>query len=130
MRSVAETAGWMPSVLKWTMLRGLLTRATIRSTPYFSLATWQMRMLSSSSPVTAMTRSARWMPARSSTHSSVASPYWTACSSSSSTTRKRRWSDSIRVTSLSLAISSRARFHPTLPAPAMITYMWPMAPFR
>src|SRR5947199_3280086 len=80
-------------------------------------------MLSSSSPVTAMTRSARWIPARSSTHSSVASPYWTACSSSSSTTRKRPWSDSISVTSWSRPISSRARFHPTFPAPAMITYM-------
>ena len=37
--------------------------------------------------VSATTRSARWMPARSSTHSSVASPYWTACSSSCSTVR-------------------------------------------
>src|SRR5947209_12544469 len=82
-----------------------------------------MRMLSSSSPVTAITRSARWMPARSRIHSSVASPYWTACSSSVSTTRKRRWSDSMSVTSRSLAINSRARFHPTLPAPAMITYI-------
>ena len=86
-RSVAETAGWMPSSLKCCRLRGLLTRAMIRSHRYFSLATWQMSMLSSSSPVTAITRSARWMPARSSTHSSVASPYWTACSSSCSTIR-------------------------------------------
>ena len=53
----------------------MLTRATIRSQPYFSFATWQIRMLSSSSPVTAITRSARWIPARSRTHSSVASPY-------------------------------------------------------
>jgi hypothetical protein len=67
--------------------RGLLTRAMIRSQRYFSLAIWQMRTLSSSSPVTAMTRSARWMPARSKTHSSVASPYWTACSSSCSMVR-------------------------------------------
>ncbi len=37
--------------------------------------------------VTAMVRSARLMPARSSTHSSVASPYWIACSSSCSTVR-------------------------------------------
>src|SRR5436190_4866077 len=80
-------------------------------------------MLSSSSPVTAMTRSARWIPARSSTQSSVASPYCAACSISSSTIRKRRWSLSISVTSRSLAISSRARFHPTFPAPAMITYI-------
>ena len=32
MRSVAETAGCTPSSLKWARLRGLLTRATIRST--------------------------------------------------------------------------------------------------
>ena len=62
-------------------------RATIRSTRYFSFATWQMRMLSSSSPVTAITMSAREIPARSSTHSSEASPYWTLCSSSCSTVR-------------------------------------------
>src|SRR5947199_5643486 len=79
-------------------------------------------MLSSSSPVTAMTRSARWMPARSSTQSSLASPYWTACSSSCSTTRYRRRSCSSRVTSWPFSISSRARFQPTFPAPAMITY--------
>ena len=34
----------------------------IRSQRYFSLATWQISRLSSSSPVTATTRSARWMP--------------------------------------------------------------------
>src|SRR5215216_5928065 len=122
MRSVAETAGWMPSSLKWSRFRGLLTRAMIRSQRYFSLATWQMSRLSSSSPVTATTRSARWMPARSSTHSSVASPYWTACSSSCSTVRYRRRSCSITVTSSPRSSSSRARFQPTLPAPAMITY--------
>src|SRR4051812_16392074 len=112
----------MPSSLKCSRFRGLFTRAMIRSQRYFSLATWQIRRLYSSSPVTATTRSARWMPARSSTHSSVASPYWTACSSSCSTVRYRRRSCSITVTSWPFSISSRARFHPTLPAPAMITY--------
>src|SRR3954454_10361835 len=122
MRSVALTAGWIPSSLKWSRFRGLLTRAMIRSQRYFSLATWQISRLSSSSPVTATTRSARWMPARSSTHSSVASPYWTACSSSCSTVRYRRRSCSSTVTSWPFSISSRARFQPTFPAPAMITY--------
>jgi hypothetical protein len=46
----------------------------IWSTRYFSFATWQISMLSSSSPVTAITMSARWIPARSSTQSSEASP--------------------------------------------------------
>src|SRR5689334_14860662 len=82
-----------------------------------------MRRLSSSSPVTAIVRSARLIPARSSTQSSVASPYWMACSSSCSTVRYRERSLSMTVTSWRLLMSSRARFHPTLPAPAMTTYM-------
>src|SRR4051794_7714820 len=95
----------------------------IRSTRYFSFATWQISMLSSSSPVTAITMSARDTPARSSTHSSDASPYWMLCSSSCSTVRYRPLSPSSSVTSWPLSSSSRARFQPTLPAPTMITYM-------
>src|SRR5438270_743528 len=95
----------------------------MRSHRYFSFATWHTSMLSSSSPVTATTRSARWMPARSSTHSSVASPYCTACSNSSSSARYAGREDSISVTSWSLEISSRARLRPTFPPPTMITYM-------
>ena len=120
---MAEIAGFTPSSSKCWRLRGLLHRATTRVTPYFSRATWEIRMLSSSSPVTATTRSARSMPARSSTHSSEPSPYWALCSSSCSTTLKRTGSDSITVISCRLAISSRARFQPTLPAPTMTTYM-------
>src|SRR4051794_10705564 len=122
-RSVALTAGWMPSSSKYCRFRGLFTRAMIRSQRYFSFASWQMSRLSSSSPVTAIVRSARLMPARSSTHSSVASPYWMACSSSCSTVRYRERSLSMTVTSWRLVISSRARFQPTFPAPAMTTYM-------
>src|SRR4051794_34549923 len=81
-----------------------------------------MRMLSSSSPVTAITMSARSIPARSSTHSSEPSPNCTECSSSSSTTAYRWVSDSMTVTSLPFWISSRARFQPTLPAPTIRTY--------
>jgi hypothetical protein len=104
-------------------LRGLLQRATTRATPYFSRATWEIRMLSSSSPVTATTRSARSMPERSNTHSSEPSPYIALCSSSCSTTAKRCWSASITVTSCRLLINSRARFQPTFPAPTITTYM-------
>src|SRR4051794_35670371 len=112
----------MPSSSKYWRLRGLLTRAMIRSQRYFSFASWQISRLSSSSPVTAIVRSARLMPARSRTHSSVASPYWIACSSSCSTVRYRERSLSITVTSWRLLMSSRARFQPTLPAPAITTY--------
>ena len=41
-RSVALTAGRMPSSLKCWRFRGLLTRAMIRSQRYFSFATWQI----------------------------------------------------------------------------------------
>src|SRR5918995_3553822 len=122
-RSVAEMTGLTPSSSKCCRLRGLLQRATTRPTPYFSRATCEMRMLSSSSPVTATTRSARSTPARSSTHSSEPSPYMALCSSSCSTTPKRCASDSITVTSCRLLMSSRARFQPTFPAPTITTYM-------
>ena len=65
--AVAETVRLIPSIAKCRWLRGSLTRAITLGTPYFSLATWQTMMLSSSSPVAAITRSARSIPARSST---------------------------------------------------------------
>ena len=81
---MAETVSVIPTMSKCGWLRGSLTRAITFGTPYFSLATWQTMMLSSSSPVTATTRSARSTPARSSTNSSVASPGRTTCSNFSS----------------------------------------------
>jgi len=42
---------------------GLFTRAMTRFAPHFSFASWLMMRLSSSSPVTASTASARWQPA-------------------------------------------------------------------
>jgi hypothetical protein len=54
---VAETVGEMPSRSKYGWLRGSLMRAITLFTPYFSRASWQMMMLSSSSPVEAMSRS-------------------------------------------------------------------------
>ena len=86
---MAETTGLIPSRSNHCLFRGLFTRAMICSTMYFSLATWQISMLSSSSPVTVITMSARPIPARSSTQSSEASPYWTLCSSSCSTAMYR-----------------------------------------
>ena len=83
-----------------------------------------MTRLSSSSPVTASTRSGgRLMPARSSTNSSVASPRCTTCSNSSSSASKRSARCSISVTSWSARRSRRARFAPTLPPPQIRTYI-------
>ena len=97
---VAQTVGETPSRSKCTWLRGSLTRAITFSTPYFSRASWQMTMLSSSSPVAAMTMlGGRWIPARSSTKSSVASPLTTTCSNSSSSRSNRSRRCSINVTS-------------------------------
>ena len=75
MLEVAQTVGEMPSRSKCAWLRGSLTRAITFGVPYFSFASWQMTMLSSSSPVSAsMMSGGRASPAFSSTNSSVASP--------------------------------------------------------
>src|SRR5579884_1019964 len=83
-----------------------------------------MTMLSSSSPVAATTRSGgRLIPARSSTNSSVASPRTTWCSNSASSLSKRYGFCSISVTSWPARRSDRIRFAPTLPPPAIRTYI-------
>ena len=71
---VALTVFSMPRRSKVAWLKGLFTRATTLGTPNFSSAIWAMMMLSSSSPVTATTMSARPMPAFSRTQISVPSP--------------------------------------------------------
>src|SRR6476660_3052728 len=121
--AVAETVSVIPTMSKCGWLRGSLTRAITFGTPYFSLATWQTMMLSSSSPVTAITRSARSTPARSSTNSSVASPNRMTCSNFSSSSEYRSRSLSTSVTSWPTCNSATARFEPTLPPPAISTYM-------
>ena len=83
-----------------------------------------MTMLSSSSPVAATSRSGgRLMPARSSTKSSVASPRITWCSNSASSLSNRYGRCSISVTSCPARSSERVRFAPTLPPPAIRTYI-------
>src|SRR5262245_33427395 len=82
-----------------------------------------MIRLSSSSPVTARTRSGgRAIPARSSTLISVPSPSMTAWpnSASSCSYRSRRCSSS--VTSWPMSTSERATFFPPFPPPTMIMY--------
>src|SRR4029079_13303300 len=83
-----------------------------------------MTMLSSSSPVTATTMlGGRWMPARSSTKISVASPLTTTCSNSSSNRSNLSRRCSTSVTSWPTRRRLRARFAPILPPPAIRTYM-------
>ena len=80
------------------------------------------QMLSSSSPVTAITMSAREMPARSSTQSSDASPYWTcapAPARPSGSARGRTRSGHL----VALLEELAGEVPATLPAPTMITYI-------
>ena len=80
-------------------------RAITFATPYRSRASWQMTMLSSSSPVAATSRSGgRLIPARSSTKSSVASPRITWCSNSASSLSNR-----VRAAARSASPRGRAR---------------------
>src|SRR5581483_9105871 len=83
-----------------------------------------MIRLSSSSPVTASSRSGGLaMPARSSSEISVASPSMATWPNSSSRRSKRSRRCSISVTSCPMSSSERLTFFPTLPPPAMITYI-------
>src|SRR3954468_12824093 len=123
MFEVAQIVGEMPSRSKCAWLRGSFTRAITFGAPYFSFASWQMTRLSSSSPVTASTRSGgRLIPARSRMKSSVASPRWTMCSNSSSSEAKRSARCSISVTSCPDRSRILARFAPTLPPPQTRMY--------
>ncbi len=117
----AQMVASTPSRSKVGWLNGLLTRATTLGTPNFSLDTWLMMMLSSSSPVTATTMSARPMPAFSSTQISVPSPNTRASSSSGWMRSKRLLRCSTRAISWPRRSSCRAVLRPTLPPPTMST---------
>ena len=87
----------------------------------FSFASWQIRRLSSSSPETAIVRSARLMPGPLEDPELGGVPVDRVLELLLDGEVAER-SLSMTVTSLPLAMSSRARFHPTFPAPAMTTY--------
>src|ERR671932_92713 len=82
-----------------------------------------MTRLSSSSPVTAMTTSARSAPASASVEASSALPRSTTLPSSLAIDSARSALFSISSTSCSCSISSRARKKPTFPPPATIAYI-------
>ena len=121
---VAQMVASTPSRSNVGWLNGLLTRATTLGTPNFSLATCEMMMLSSSSPVTATTMSQRPMPAFSSTQTSVPSPNTSASSPSSSAMMLKRVERcSTSTISWPRRMSWRAVLRPTLPPPTMSTNM-------
>ena len=97
---------------------GLLTRATVRGTPYSVLASREMTRLALSSPVAATTTSTSPAPASARASTSQASA---SCHSASGTEAIRIASGerSMRVTWWPWLMSSRAMERPTLPAPAM-----------
>jgi hypothetical protein len=88
---------------------GLLTRAIVRATSKWCFAIWQITRLSSSSPVTAATMSARFAPA--SPRYLPSQPSWgtTTDPISSAICAARSRSFSISTTSWPLSMSSLVR---------------------
>ena len=123
MKRGVDTATSTPQVSsKSHSLLGLLTRATVRGTPYSVLASREMTRLALSSPVAATMTSQVSAPARSSASMSQASA---SCQSASGTEAIRMASAerSTSVTSWPWLMSSRAMERPTDPAPAITICM-------
>ena len=98
-----------PRCLNSSSFFGLLTRAIVRGTSKWCLAIWQITRLSSSSPVTAATMSARLAPASARYLPSQPSWEMTIEPISSAIWLARSLSFSIRTTSWPLSMSSLVR---------------------
>src|SRR5438445_69349 len=119
---VEEIVSSMPSVLKTISFLGLLTRAITRGVRHRSFASWQMTRFFASSPVTAMSASARLHPASICARPSSAGAFITIEPSFSWTKLARRRSASMIVTSWPASRSACERWNPTSPAPATTKY--------
>ena len=127
MRCGVDTATSTPHIsLNIHSFFGLFTRATTRRVPNSCLASREITRLSSSSPVTDATTSASSQPAAANVETSHASASSQATPAGSPI---RRWrattpaSLSTMTTSCPLPASSWAMNRPTLPPPAMMTFM-------
>ena len=127
MRCGVDTATSTPHIsLNIHSFLGLLTRATTRGTPNSCLASSAVTRLSSSSPVTAATTSASVQPAAASAATSQASawnqraPWGSPLRSACRTTAALL---SMMVTSWSPLTSCSAMKRPTLPPPAITTFI-------
>src|SRR2546422_6298144 len=119
---VDEIVSSMPSVLKTISFFGLLTRAITRGVWQRSFASWQITRFFASSPVTAISASARLHPASIWARPSSAGAFMTIEPSFSWTKLARRRSASMTVTSCPDSRSACARWNPTSPAPATTKY--------
>ena len=120
---VEETVSSMPSVLKTISFLGLFTRAMTRGVRHLCLASWQMTRFFASSPVTAITASAREQPASICARPSSAAAFRTIEPSFSCTKFARRRSASMTVTSCPASSRACERWKPTSPAPATTKYI-------
>src|SRR5438876_1884425 len=119
---VDEMVSSMPSVLKTISFFGLLTRAITRGVWQRSFASWQITRFFASSPVTAISASARLQPASICARPSSAGAFITIEPSLSWTKLARRRSASMTVTSCPDSRSACERWNPTSPAPATTKY--------
>src|SRR6266851_1322000 len=119
---IDETISSMPSALNTISFFGSFTRAMTRGTLHFHLANWQMTRFAGSSPVTAMTASARWQPASTWKRPSSAGALSTTDPRCSSMNCARRRSLSMSMISCPASRSAFARWNPTSPPPAMTKY--------
>ena len=125
---VDEIVSSIPNALKMISFFGSFTRAMTRGTLHFHFASWQMIRFTGSSPVTAMTASARWQPASIWKRPSSAGAFSTTEPSCSSMNAARR--RSLSMTMISWPDSSRAfaRWKPTSPPPATTKYIFTAPP--
>src|SRR5438034_9815111 len=121
---VEEIVSSMPSVLKTISFLGLLTRAITRGVRHRIFASWQITRFFASSPVTAMSASARLQPASICARPSSAGAFITIEPRRSWTKLARRRSASITVTSCPDSRSAWGRLNPTSPAPATTKYIF------
>src|SRR5207237_6272290 len=119
---VEEIVSSIPSVLNTISFFGLFTRAITRGVWQRSFASWQLTRFFASSPVTAMSASARLHPASICARPSSAGAFMTIEPSFSWTKLARRRSASMIVTSWPASRSACERWNPTSPAPATTKY--------
>ena len=121
--SVPHTTVSTPKVCSSSRFLGLEARATVRFTPNSRFAIWQATRLFSSAPVTATKASQLATSAVRMVSKLMASPQITGISSESASERHSISCGSMMVTLWRWASRLWARYMPTLPPPAIQTFI-------
>ena len=121
--SVPQTTVSTPRVCSSSRFLGLEARATVRSTPNSRLTIWQATRLSSSLPVPATKASQLATSAVRRVSKLMASPHTTGTSNESARLRHNASCGSMMVTLWWWASRLWARYMPTLPPPAIQTFI-------